>query len=321
MGDALILEPLLSVLDHFQVVDIEANMIQAHPVLAKAVVGNRLARVRRQIQSEDQLTVAQQAFGTKFRSTAVRFLCYRGLVHQGVAKGEKSITETHREFPTRLAKHLATCTKRDLAICRVALAASVALVLVLMSACVGEVAERPAETAAPATFPPVLTQTPEHTELPTSSPFETPTTEPSGSQEPLSEITPTANPKMEAIGLAWSFIGLHNNGDNFYLHVVVMDDAYQFEPETIEVIDPATGQSVGPYELNDRQDTNVCPQLVEDGRVFWTEGIDASQLPPVFQDFITYDPRIFRLTIREITGESEVIDFVEPPGVCESVSE
>ena len=191
-----------------------------------------------------------------------------------------------------------------------ALAIFIALALVLVSACVGQVPEGPVETPAP-----------KPSALPTASPVDNLTVEPSGSQEPQLEAAPTANPKMEAILVWGSYLGLHNNGDNFFLHVVVRDGAYQFEPESIEVIDPATGQSVGPYELHDLADTDLCPWLVDYGRVFVTEGIDAHQLPPVFQEFITYDPRIFRVTVREITGQREVIDIVEPPGVCESTSQ
>lgn len=235
--------------------------------------------------------------------------------------GERMLKPTHGELPTSLGKRLVTGIKSDWSVSRAALAVSMALILVLLSACVDRVREGPAQTPARATLPPAWTSTPEPTALPTSSPFENLTVEPSGTQEPLLEATPTVNPKMEAIWLSWSFIGRHDIGDNYYLHVIVRDSAYQFEPETIEVIDPATGQSVGPYELNDRPDTNVCPQLVDDGRVFWTEGIDREQLPPLFQDFITRDPRIFRVTVREITGEREVIDIVERPGVCESTSQ
>ena len=200
-----------------------------------------------------------------------------------------------------------------------ALAIFIALALVLVSACVGQVPEGPVETPAP-----------KPSALPTSSPDKTLTIESSETREPLldttttvspSQATPTANPKMEAILLWGSYLGLHNNGDNFFLHVVVRDGAYQFEPESIEVIDPATGQSVGPYELHDLADTDLCPWLVDYGRVFVTEGIDAHQLPPVFQEFITLDPRIFRVTVREITGEREVVDIAEIPGVCESTSQ
>lgn len=191
----------------------------------------------------------------------------------------------------------------------------------LLSACVGGVREGLVEPSAAATLPPQRTSTPEPSPLPTSSPVDNLTVEPSGTQEPLSEATPTADPKMEAILLWGSYLGLHNNGDNFFLHVVVRDGAYQFEPESIEVIDPATGQSVGPYELHDLADTDLCPWLVDYGRVFVTEGIDAHQLPPVFQEFITLDPRIFRVTVREITGEREIVDIAEIPGVCESTSQ
>ena len=191
----------------------------------------------------------------------------------------------------------------------------------LLSACVGGVREGLVEPLAAATLPPPWTSTPEPSPILTSSTVDSLTVEPTGTQGPLSEATPTANPKMEAILVWWSYLGLHNNGDNFFLHVVVRDGAYQFEPESIEVIDPATGQSVGPYELHDRADTAPCPWLVDYGRVFVTEGIDAHQLPSVFQEFITYDPRIFRVTFREITGEQEVVDIAEIPGVCESTSQ
>jgi len=191
-----------------------------------------------------------------------------------------------------------------------ALAIFIALALVLVSACVGQVPEGPVETPAP-----------KPSALPTASPVDNLTVEPSGSQEPQLEATPTANPKMEAVLLWGSYLGLHNNGDNFFLHVVVRDGAYQFEPESIEVIDPATGQSVGPYELHDLADSDLCPWLVDYGRVFVTEGIDAHQLPPVFQEFITLDPRIFRVAVRETTREQQVLDIVERPGVCVSTSQ
>ncbi len=79
----------------------------------------------------------------------------------------------------------------------------IALALVLVSACVGQVPEGPAETPAAATLPPAPTSTPKSPALPTSSPVDNLTVEPSGTQEPLSEATPTANLTLPPLGSTW----------------------------------------------------------------------------------------------------------------------
>lgn len=133
----------------------------------------------------------------------------------------------------------------------------------------------------------------------------------------------TDTPQQQAIRIAWSFIGRHDIGDRYYLHAIIRSQSPSWIPETIEVIDPSTGESSGPFPLNDRPDTNICPQLAESGHVYWTEGIKPAKLTPALKDAITliHDPQTFRLTLRGPQARREIVELEEETVYCESSSE
>ena len=104
----------------------------------------------------------------------------------------------------------------------------------------------------------------------------------------------------------------------------MLDKDAEFVPETIEVIDPVTDQVVaGPFMLVERPDFGLCVRFASPGDKFYeTEGIDPSLLPPDFRYRKTQVPFfIYRVTVRERTGEQRIMDIVEPPFFCRSASQ
>lgn len=119
--------------------------------------------------------------------------------------------------------------------------------------------------------------------------------------------------KNDLIGIAVSLIG-NRDGDRYYFHVEPQDGEVDFNPESLEIIDPATNQSVaGPFTLAEKY-SELCGE-----RLYETEGIKAALLPEDFWYRFNVEPFfIYRVTMREQEGERNVIEFNESPGICES---
>lgn len=138
---------------------------------------------------------------------------------------------------------------------------------------------------------------------------------------PQPEGTPAS--QEQDIQVMWSYIGRHDIGDRYYLHAIVTNQNPSWIPDTITILDPATGETVGPFLLNDRPDTNICPALAESGHVYWTEGIEPAKLTQALRDAITlsHDPQTFHLTLRDPQGRREILELDEETVYCESSSE
>ena len=158
---------------------------------------------------------------------------------------------------------------------------------------------------------------------PTSLPTRTPT--PEHTAKATSPIAPTDIPVSSGTGtnagsldVGISLIGSHRFGDRYYFHVGMVEKDESFKPEKIEVVDPTTSQLVaGPFVLAEK-----VSELCRNNRLFETDGVDTSQFPQDFWYRNSVEPYyIYRVTVRELTGDQNVIDFVGRPFVCDSFSE
>ena len=232
---------------------------------------------------------------------------------------ERKQDSKQREQANDLGQSQRACLKHHWSISRVALLIFFALNLAPASACTRGAGVDPVGnavgTSGTSSLPPTWTST----TLPEASATPQPTAEPTSTVVPTESVTPTTTPttpstEADSIAIAMSLILSHSDGDNYYFHVEVRDKEVGFVPETIEVIDPVTNQVVaGPFMLVD-QDSLLCRS-----RLYETDGIDPSQMPLDFWYRHTQVPFfIYRVTVREPTGERRFIDIVEPPFICES---
>src|SRR3990172_1341668 len=190
----------------------------------------------------------------------------------------------------------------------------------VLVACTRSLAEPPTTvtTAKPSIAPsmvPSLTLFATHTPMPellaTPQPVSTPT----------SSVTSPPNAEVDSIALFMSFIGSHQFGDKFYFHTIVLDKNAEFVPKTVQIIDPTTNETAGPFNLVERPGFHFCAHLAWTGGKFYeTNGIDISQLPSNFWHRLMSDPFVYRITVQKPTGVQESVDILEPPGICESSS-
>jgi hypothetical protein len=95
-------------------------------------------------------------------------------------------------------------------------------------------------------------------------------------------------------------------GDSYYLHVDVHDREAGFIPETVEIIDQTSHQTVSdPFPLAEK-DSQLCGK-----KVYETEGIDPTHMPAGYWERHAEEPYyIYRVTLRSVMGELRVVDVV-----------
>lgn len=202
-----------------------------------------------------------------------------------------------------------------------ALAISIILNLVLASACIRGAELQPGrptdDTQVPGSLPPEWTSisSPEQSATsPAASETAAPFT-PTAAIGPGTSATPRS-PLTASVSIGLSFIG-GPTGDNFYFHVSILDEASGVIPETIQVVDPVSGEGVGGPFLLSEKDSEFCYEKLHE-----TEGVDPSELPSDFWYQFNVEPFfIYRVVVRVPSGEKETVEIDQPPGICRSESQ
>ena len=115
-----------------------------------------------------------------------------------------------------------------------------------------------------------------------------------------------------------SFIGSHQSGDNYYIHVINIDNK-NIVPKTIELIKDKR-LVAGPFNLSLEENFGLCSHLAWTGGDFYqTAAIESSKWPEDYRNIST--DLTYRIRYLTPEGSESHLDTNEPPGVCESASE